>query len=46
MKCAIDAMVASDFHQGKNDSKKKYLDWELLFRSTEKFEQWLERADQ
>lgn len=46
MKCAIDAMVASDFHQGRNDAKKKYNDWELLFRSADKFEQWLERANQ
>jgi len=46
MKCAIDALRDSAFHQGKNDSKKKYLDWELLFRSPDQFEKWLERADQ
>ena len=46
MKCAIDAMRDSDFHQGKNDRKRKYLDWDLLFRSADKFEKWLEEANQ
>jgi hypothetical protein len=44
MLICVDTMAASDFHQGKNDARKKYNDWELLFRSADKFEWWLERA--
>ena len=46
MECAIDAMRDSEWHHGKNERHRKYLDWELLFRSTDQFEKWLERADQ
>jgi hypothetical protein len=32
MKLAIDRLSESPWHNGKNDSGAKYLDWELLFR--------------
>lgn len=45
MRLAIQTMAKSDFHNGKNDRGKKYLDWiDNLFKSTEKLEWWLERA--
>ena len=41
---AIDAMMASEFHQGKNEQRKQYTDWiNHLFKSTEKLEWWLAR---
>ena len=45
MQMAIDALAASDFHRGGNESKKKYDSWEKnAFPSQEKLEWWLERA--
>jgi len=45
MQMAIDAVAASDFHRGANESKKHYDSWERnLFPSQEKLEWWLERA--
>ena len=45
MQMAIDALAASDFHHGGNESKKKYDSWEKnMFPSQEKLEWWLERA--
>jgi hypothetical protein len=39
---AIDALLASEYHRGKNDEGKVYTDWiENLFKSTEKLEWWL-----
>jgi DNA-binding protein Fis len=44
MGLAIDALVASEFHSGKNDRNQKYNDWIAhLFKSTEKLEWWLAR---
>jgi hypothetical protein len=44
MGLVIDALVASDFHQGKNEQRKEYTDWtDHLFKSTEKLEWWLTR---
>jgi hypothetical protein len=44
MKCAIDALAESAFHNGKNDTKSTYTEWEHVFFSTEKFQQWLGRS--
>jgi hypothetical protein len=46
MKCAIDALAKSAFHNGKNDTKSTFTEWENMFCTTEKFEQWLGRAAQ
>jgi DNA-binding Lrp family transcriptional regulator len=44
MKLAIDGLCESDFHMGKNEQKKQYIDWnDHLFKSTEKLEWWLAR---
>jgi hypothetical protein len=42
MKCCIDAMVASDWHMGRDEKTKgaKYCDWQHLFRSHRKMEYW------
>jgi hypothetical protein len=44
MKCAVDALRDSAWHNGKNDAKTTYNEWEHLFGSAEKFEQWLGKA--
>ena len=45
LRLVIDALAASEFHNGANDRKKCYNSWERnLFPSTEKFESWLEQA--
>ena len=44
MNIAVQALADSDYHQGKNDKKQPYNDWEIVFRSAEKFEWWLGRA--
>ena len=41
MKLCVDRLASSPFHNGKNQQGKKYLDWEILFRSTEQMEKWL-----
>jgi len=33
MKIAVDRLAESPWHNGKNDTGKKYIDWEVLFRS-------------
>jgi len=45
--CAIDALADSDFHnaRGKYAGGTKYNDWEIVFRSTEQFEKFLERSN-
>ena len=44
MLLAIDAMLASEYHSGKNEQHKEYTDWiDNLFKSTEKLEWWLAR---
>jgi uncharacterized protein YdaU (DUF1376 family) len=45
MRCAIDALVASDYHmaRGKFEGQTKYNDWENLFRSQEQLEKWWNR---
>jgi hypothetical protein len=41
---AIDALLASKFHTGQNDSATVYTDWiDHLCKSTEKFEAWLSK---
>ncbi len=42
MKVAIDRFSADPFHNAENAGGKKYLDWELLCRSREKFMYWLD----
>jgi len=42
MRLCVDRLKQSAFHNGKNDQQKKYLDWEILFRSTEQLEKWLD----
>lgn len=42
MKMCVDRFANSSFHNGKNDSGKKFLDWELLFRNEEKLTYWLD----
>jgi len=41
MKLCVDRLATSPFHNGQNDRRKKYLDWEILFRSTDQMEKWL-----
>lgn len=45
MKICIDRLRESRFHNGDNKQKKKYLGWEILFRSTEQMEKWLDDAN-
>lgn len=40
---AIDMMAKSPYHNGQNEQGQKYLEWELIFRSQEKFQWWLNR---
>lgn len=42
MKLCVDRLAASSFHNGKNEQGKKYLDWEILFRSIDQMEKWLD----
>lgn len=44
MGIAIDEMTKSDFHMGRESSKKKFNDWDILFRSSETLEKWLAKA--
>ncbi len=41
MKLCIDRLAQSPFHNGQNPQGRKYIDWEILFRSTEQMETWL-----
>jgi hypothetical protein len=41
MKLCVDRLKASKWHNGDNPSGKKYLSWEILFRSREQFEKWI-----
>jgi hypothetical protein len=41
MKLCVDGLASSTFHNGDNQNGKKYLDWDILFRSTEQMEKWL-----
>ena len=44
MRIAIDNLVASEFHMGKNDRGRRYIDWiDHLFKNTEKLEWWLDQ---
>jgi len=44
MGIAIDKLIASDFHMGKNDQRRMYTDWtKHLFKDTDKLEWWLAR---
>ena len=47
MEAAIDALAADDFYnaRGKHEGKTKFNDWEIIFRSTEQFEKFLERSN-
>jgi hypothetical protein len=42
MRLCVDRLKQSAFHNGRNDRHTKYLDWEILFRSTEQMEKWLD----
>jgi hypothetical protein len=42
MKLCIDRLAGSAFHNGQNDQQKKYVDWEIIFRSTDQLEKWLD----
>ena len=44
MRCAVDALRDSPWHNGKNDQKRKYNGWESVFGTPEKFENWLKRS--
>jgi len=44
-KVAIERFTSSPFHNGQNDQGKKYMDWELLCRSDEKFAYWLDDSN-
>lgn len=49
MKAVVDEIALSDFHMGRNPKTegKSYCDWENhLFRSTEQFESWLQKAQE
>ena len=48
MEICVDTMVASDWHMGrdKKTEGKKYNEWENVFRSTDQFEWWLEKAEE
>ena len=49
MKAAVDEIALSDFHMGRNPKTegKSYCEWEEhLFRSTEQFERWLQKAQE
>jgi hypothetical protein len=41
MKICVDRLKQSAFHNGANQTGRKYRDWEHLFRSTEQMERWL-----
>ena len=46
---AVDEIALSDFHMGRNPKTegKSYCEWEEhLFRSTEQFERWLQKAQE
>lgn len=42
MKLCIDRLAGSAFHAGQNEQHKRYQDWEILFRSTDQMERWLD----
>jgi len=46
MKCAIEAMRDSAWHNGKNDAGKKYNGWENIFGTAERFQNWLKQAQE
>lgn len=45
MKCAIDAIRDSAWHNGKNDAKAMYNGWENIFGTQERFQNGLDRSD-
>jgi hypothetical protein len=45
MKLAIDRIAESEFHMGKNERNKRYVDWEKnLFASAQQLERWLDEG--
>jgi hypothetical protein len=42
LKLCVERLKSSPWHNGKNPSGKKYLTWEILFRTTEQLEKWLD----
>jgi hypothetical protein len=42
MKLCVDRLKESAWHNGSNPSGKRYLDWEILFRSNEQMVKWLD----
>lgn len=41
MRMCVDRLAKSAFHNGKNERGRKFIDWEILFRSQEQMEKWL-----
>jgi hypothetical protein len=41
MRICVDRLKSSQWHNGHNPGGKKYLNWEILFRSREQFEKWI-----
>jgi hypothetical protein len=41
MKLCVDRLKSSKWYNGDNPAGKKYLTWEILFRSREQFETWI-----
>jgi len=48
LKVAVEQMALSDFHMGRTERTggKRYCDWEVLFRSAEQFQKWLQIAEE
>jgi hypothetical protein len=46
MKFAVDGLRDSPWHNGKNDAKTPFNEWEHVFGATEKFEMFVGKANQ
>lgn len=44
LKCVIDRVAESPYHLGENDSQRPYIEFETIFRSSEKVDGWLAKA--
>ena len=46
MKCAVDGLVASDYHMGREKGRPTtFNEWENIFGTTERFEKWLNESN-
>ena len=47
MKDCVDELADSDYHmaRGKYAGQTKYNDWEIIFRSAEQFQKWVNRVE-